>query len=114
MVRNILDNKELVKESSPDELLNKLSSSEDGLSTSEVEKRLEKYGLNEISEKSVNPIIKFLRYFWGPIPWMIEIAIIISAIIGHYTDLGIITALLLLNAVVGFGRNTRPIMPLNF
>jgi len=31
-------------------------------------------GYNEIAEKETNPLLKFLTYFWGPIPWMIEAA----------------------------------------
>jgi H+-transporting ATPase len=36
-------------------------------------RRLERYGYNEIAEEKRNPILTFLSYFWGPIPWMIEI-----------------------------------------
>ena len=46
--------------------------------------------------------LKFLTYFWGPIPWMIEVAVILSAIARHWPDFGIILLLLLANAVVGF------------
>ena len=84
------------------ELLKKLSSSEKGISVSEAEERLKKYGYNEISEKKVNPLIKFLSYFWGPIPWMIEIAALLSAVVKHWADLIIISALLIFNGMVGF------------
>ncbi len=75
---------------------------ETGLDTSEAKSRLERYGYNEIPEKKVNPIIKFFSYFWGPIPWMIEIAALLSALIQHWTDFIIIMILLILNGVVGF------------
>lgn len=65
---------EEAKKASIDELLDKFSTGENGLSSSEAKDRLKKYGPNEISEKKVSPIRKFLSYFWGPIPWMIEIA----------------------------------------
>jgi H+-transporting ATPase len=55
-----------------------------------------------IAEKKANPCLKFLSYFWGPIPWMIEVAIILSALVRHWTDFGIILVLLIMNSVVGF------------
>jgi H+-transporting ATPase len=84
------------------ELMKSLAASTDGLSQAEAQKRLEKYGYNEITEKEVNPILKFLSYFWGPIPIMIIIAAVLSAVLRHWPDLGIILALLVVNAVVGF------------
>ncbi|HEX6294830.1 MAG TPA: HAD-IC family P-type ATPase, partial [Nitrososphaeraceae archaeon] len=85
-----------------EETFEKLSSSQKGLSSAESEQRLKKYGYNEVQEKKVNPIKKFAGYFWGPIPWMIEAAAILSAIVSHWTDFWIIIGLLLLNAGVAF------------
>ena len=84
------------------ELQKKLESSPDGLTQAEAQKRLTQYGPNEIEEKKTNPFLKFLTYFWGPIPWMIEAAVILSAIARHWPDFGIILVLLLANGVVGF------------
>src|SRR5271156_7147148 len=84
------------------EVEQKLGSSKDGLSQAEATKRLEQYGPNEIEEKKTNALLKFLSYFWGPIPWMIEAAVILSAVAQHWPDFGIILLLLLANAVVGF------------
>jgi len=61
------------------ELQAKLKSSSDGLSQAEAEQRLAQDGYNEIEEKKTNPFLKFLSYFWGPIPWMIEGAVFLSA-----------------------------------
>ncbi len=80
----------------------KLGSSPDGLTESEVQKRLTEYGPNELEEKQDNPILKFLTYFWGPIPWMIEAAVVLSALARHWPDFAIIFVLLMANAVVGF------------
>ncbi len=84
------------------EVENKLESSPDGLSQAEAQKRLTKYGPNEIEEKRTNPFLKFLTYLWGPIPWMIEAAVVLSAIARHWPDFAIIFLLLVANAVVGF------------
>ena len=84
------------------ELLKKLESSLDGLSQVEAQKRLTQYGPNEIEEKKINPFLKFLTYFWGPIPWMIEGAVILSGVVKHWPDFFIILLLLVANGVVGF------------
>ncbi|MFZ1137724.1 MAG: plasma-membrane proton-efflux P-type ATPase, partial [Candidatus Sulfotelmatobacter sp.] len=84
------------------EVEKQLGSSPDGLSQAEAQKRLTQYGPNEIEEKKTNPFLKFLTYFWGPIPWMIEAAVILSGVVRHWLDFFIILLLLVSNAVVGF------------
>ena len=73
-----------------------------GLSQAEAQKRLAQYGANTFEEEKDNPLLKFLGYFWGPIPWMIEIAAILSFAVRHWADFIIIMVLLLFNAVIGF------------
>ena len=90
------------KEMSMPALMTQLDTSADGLSGTEAQQRLEKYGYNEIEEKKQSPILKFLSYFWGPIPIMIIIAAILSGVLRHWPDVGVILVLLLMNAVVGF------------
>ena len=97
-----LDAKDDLKSLPMPEVEKKLGSSPDGLTQAEAEKRLTQYGPNEIEEKKTNELLKFLSYFWGPIPWMIEVAVILSAVVRHWPDFGIILVLLLANAVVGF------------
>jgi len=84
------------------EVEKRLGSSPDGLTGAEAKKRLAQYGPNEIEEKKVNPLLKFLTYFWGPIPWMIEAAVVLSGIVGHWPDFFIILLLLVANATIGF------------
>jgi len=89
-------------QSQPDEVFDRLASSPEGLSSSQVGERLARTGYNVLEEHRVSPLVKFLGYFWGPIPWMIEIAAILSATLQHWADLIIILVLLVFNAAVGF------------
>jgi H+-transporting ATPase len=84
------------------EVEKQLNSSPDGLTQAEAQQRLAEYGPNEIAEQKTNPLLQFLTYFWGPIPWMIEAAVVLSAVARHWPDFFIILILLLANAVVGF------------
>ena len=84
------------------DLQGRLGASPDGLSHDEARQRLAQYGPNELPEKKANPLLKFLASFWGPIPWMIEVAAILSLLVRHWVDFGIILVLLVVNAVVGF------------
>jgi H+-transporting ATPase len=90
-----------------EDLFAKLHSSPDGLSSQEAAERLIRYGPNALIEEKINPVLKFLRYFWGPIPWMIEIAAVLSAVVRHIDDLVIILVLLLFNALVGFWQEYK-------
>ncbi|MFY9799892.1 MAG: HAD-IC family P-type ATPase, partial [Methanoregula sp.] len=76
--------------------------SQTGLTSAEVIELRNQYGFNDIPEEKKHPLLKFLGYFWGPIPWMIEIAAILSAAISHWEDFAVILLLLMTNAVVGF------------
>ena len=84
------------------EVEKKLGATPNGLSQAEAATRLTKFGPNEIVAKKTNVVLKFLSYFWGPIPWMIEGAVILSGVVRHWMDFGVILALLCSNAVVGF------------
>jgi H+-transporting ATPase len=90
------------KEKSPQDLFTLLASSPQGLSGTEAGDRLAQYGPNALEEKKTHPLLQFLSYFWGPIPWMIEVAAILSALVEHWGDLIIIVFLLVFNAVIGF------------
>ncbi len=78
-----------------------------GLTSAEVIDLRSRYGFNDISEEKKHPLLKFLGYFWGPIPWMIEAAAILSAAISHWEDFTVILLLLMTNAVVGFFQERK-------
>jgi H+-transporting ATPase len=96
------DDKNSLKTLAMPELMKKLGASADGLTQAEATKRQAQYGPNQIEEKKTNEYLKFLSYFWGPIPWMIEAAVILSGIVQHWLDFFVILVLLLSNALVGF------------
>jgi H+-transporting ATPase len=73
-----------------------------GLSSDKVKERQKQYGRNEVAEKQANSAITFAKKFWGLTAWMLEVAIVLSLVLGKYVDLYIITALLLVNAILGF------------
>ncbi|MGD8854062.1 MAG: plasma-membrane proton-efflux P-type ATPase [Gammaproteobacteria bacterium] len=90
-----------------DELFQRLQSSPRGLSGAEAQTRLQQLGRNALDEKKTNPWLKFMGYFWGPIPWMIEVAAILSALVRHWDDVVIILVLLVFNAGVGFWQEFK-------
>ncbi|MGD2168751.1 MAG: plasma-membrane proton-efflux P-type ATPase [Chlamydiota bacterium] len=96
-----IDAKEAEK-SNVDAILKSLKTSKEGLKSSDADSRLKKCGSNSIEEKKQSLFLKVLSYFWGPIPWMIEAAAILSLIIGHYVDFYIIFSLLVVNGGVSF------------
>jgi H+-transporting ATPase len=85
-----------------DELMRQLSTSKNGITHAEALARLQRFGPNEIAEKTTRPLMKFLSYFWGPIAWMIEVAAVLSLVVRHWVDFTIIFVLLIFNALVGF------------
>jgi H+-transporting ATPase len=85
-----------------DELLQQLDTSRDGLSDAEAQRRLAEDGPNAIEEHHRSAVIEFLSRYWGPIPWMIEVALVLSIVVGHWSDAVIIGALLVMNGLVSF------------
>lgn len=83
-------------------LQRRLESSADGLTNVQAHRRLDRFGPNEIAEKHISPLRRLLTYFWGPIPWMIEAAVLLSVAARHWPDFAIILTLLLANAGIGF------------
>jgi H+-transporting ATPase len=74
---------------------------ESGLSDQEASSRLAIHGYNEIPTKKRNPLLDFLGRFWGPMPWLLETAMLLSSFLGHVLEATIIATLLAVNAVIG-------------
>ncbi len=78
-----------------------------GLTSKEAEQLLKKYGLNAIEEKEESWLHRLLRRFWGPIPWMIEVAAVLSALAKRWEDFVVIMLMLLVNAFVDFYQESK-------
>ena len=78
-----------------------------GLSDAEAQARLSRLGFNEIEEKEEPLWHRVFRRFWGPIPWMIEAAALLSALVQKWEDFSIILVMLLVNAGLDFMQEHR-------
>ena len=73
-----------------------------GLTHDDIVARRKEHGFNEVLERKGHQILKFLGKFWGVSAWMLELILVLSAILGKYADLAVVTALLVLNAALSF------------
>jgi H+-transporting ATPase len=90
------------QEASIEETIRLLETSPNGLTQSEAQERIGRFGRNEVVDKEKNPVLDFLSRYSGPMPWLLELAMALSYILGHYLELVIIFALLTINAIIGF------------
>jgi H+-transporting ATPase len=77
------------------------------LSEAEAQARLGQYGYNEIREEPSSPVRGVLRRLWGPIPWMLEAALVLEVLLGKVAEPAMIAAWLLFSAVVGGVQEQR-------
>ncbi len=80
---------------------------ETGLTRPEVDARRKVYGYNEVAERKRHPVLEFLAKFWGVSAWMLELIMVLSAVLGKYSDFAVVSALLVVNAVLGFMQERR-------
>jgi H+-transporting ATPase len=78
-----------------------------GLTGAEVRERLRRYGPNAVPEERPRPVLLFLSKLWGPVPWMLEITLLLELALGKVTQTVIIAVLLLLNATLSFVQENR-------
>jgi plasma-membrane proton-efflux P-type ATPase len=78
-----------------------------GLTHAEVDVRRKEHGYNEVAEKKGHPVVKFLGKFWGLSAWMLELIMVLSAVLRKYSDLVVVSALLVVNAVLSFMQERR-------
>ena len=78
-----------------------------GLTSGEVDARRKEHGFNEVAEKKGHPVRVFLGKFWGLSAWMLELIMVLSAVLGKWSDFVVIGALLVVNAVLSFLQEHR-------
>ncbi len=78
-----------------------------GLSSDEARRLLAQFGFNEVAELKPNPLLALLAHFWAPVPWMLEAAVVLQALVGEYFEAGLIAGLLVFNALLSFVQGAR-------
>ena len=78
-----------------------------GLSTEEAQRRLAQYGPNSVIEIKPRTWVLFLKKFWDPVPWMLEITLILELVLGKWPEAIIIGLLLVFNAILGFRQEHK-------
>ena len=91
----------------PDTLASLHVNPDTGLTQAEVDVSRKEHGYNEVAVKKEHPVLKFLRKFWGISAWMLELILILSAVLQKYSDLAVVSALLVINAVLSFMQERR-------
>jgi H+-transporting ATPase len=78
-----------------------------GLASAEARRRLGQFGPNAVAEEAAPRWRAFVAKFWGPVPWMLETALLLQLALGAYIEAGVVGALLLFNATLGFVQEGR-------
>jgi H+-transporting ATPase len=110
ILRSIPSNKkgpDFASASVPDTLAALRVAPEAGITREEANARLKEHGYNEVAERRGHPVLKFLGKFWGVSAWMLELIIVLSAVLRKYSDLAVVSALLVVNAVLSFMQERR-------
>ncbi|HUZ06649.1 MAG TPA: HAD-IC family P-type ATPase, partial [Candidatus Paceibacterota bacterium] len=98
---------DIASASVPDTLASLKVNPDTGLARADVDTRRKENGYNEVAETKDHPVVRFLKKFWGISAWMLELIMVLSAVLGKYSDLIVVGALLVINAVLGFMQEQR-------
>ena len=98
---------DIAAESVPDTLAALHVDPANGLTRGEVDQRRTQHGFNEVAEQKEHPLLKFLGKFWGVSAWMLELILLLSFFLKKYPDLAVVSALLLVNAILSFIQDRR-------
>ncbi|KAJ1439518.1 P-type ATPase [Sesbania bispinosa] len=92
-----------------EEVFDNLKCTREGLSSEQVQERLDLFGYNKLEEKKESKILKFLGFMWNPLSWVMEAAALMAIAMAHggdepgdYQDFAGIIILLLINSTISF------------
>jgi plasma-membrane proton-efflux P-type ATPase len=78
-----------------------------GLTQAEVDARRKEHGYNEVAERKTHPVLMFFGKFWGLSAWSLELIMILSLVLRNFSDLVMVSVLLVVNAIVSFLQERR-------
>jgi H+-transporting ATPase len=78
-----------------------------GLTSDDAARRLKQYGPNAAAEERSHPVVAFLGKFWAPVPWMLELTVVLELALGRHGEAVVIGVLLLFNALLAFVQENR-------
>lgn len=78
-----------------------------GLTSAQALERLQTTGANSMAEVAEHPLARAVKKLWAPVPWMLEVAILIQLGLGDYAQAGVVALLLLFNAGLGLFQEGR-------
>jgi P-type Ca2+ transporter type 2C len=88
---------------SASKVLEAIDSRPSGLSEDEAKRRITTTGPNRLeAKKKKSALILFLRQFLSPLIYVLLGAAVLSLVLAHYMDAGVVLGVLLLNAIIGF------------
>ncbi len=83
--------------------LDALNATSGGLSEAEAQERLQRFGPNRLPvHTKVHPLTRFLGHFRNGLIYVLLVAAVVTALLGHWIDAAIIAAVVLTNVVIGF------------
>ncbi|HUZ96706.1 MAG TPA: plasma-membrane proton-efflux P-type ATPase [Edaphobacter sp.] len=78
-----------------------------GLSSDEAHARLLASGPNALPSPVSHPLLFLLNKFWAPVPWMLEVTVVLELILGRRTEAAVIAVLLLFNGFLSLVQERK-------
>jgi len=92
----------------PEELARRLASGRQGLSSREAAGRLARFGGNHVAERAAQGALRLLlRQFESPLVLVLVFAACVSAALREWVDAGIVVAIVVASALLGFAQEHR-------